>query len=128
LDEFQNPYRPGAGTEPPALLGRDALLKRFEVMIARLGDVRPDKSVMQDLQGPFPRYRAEATRWLGRDAGRTERAASCTVRGDGCSRIRPTVEEVTRQAVTDLLGRRPLHCGAEGGSRKLISQMREEDS
>ena len=23
MDEFSNPYRPGAGTSPPALLGRD---------------------------------------------------------------------------------------------------------
>lgn len=46
MDELQNPYRPGAGTPPPALLGRDALLKTFEVAFRRAVLGRPGKSLM----------------------------------------------------------------------------------
>jgi AAA ATPase domain len=46
MDPFQNPFSPGAGTEPPALLGRDGLLKSYEVALRRTIDGRPGKSIM----------------------------------------------------------------------------------
>src|SRR5713226_2013449 len=46
MNELENPYRPGAGTTPPALLGRDELLRIFEVTLARAKTGRPGKSVM----------------------------------------------------------------------------------
>jgi hypothetical protein len=46
MDELANPYRPGAGTTPPALIGRDDLLQHFGVTIRRALDKRPGKSVM----------------------------------------------------------------------------------
>lgn len=46
MDELANPYRPGAGTQPPALLGRDALIDRFGVTIGRAAQGRPGKSLM----------------------------------------------------------------------------------
>ena len=46
MDEFSNPYRPGAGTTPPALLGRDELIKRFTTAAQRAKAERPGKSVM----------------------------------------------------------------------------------
>ncbi len=46
MDEYANPYRPGAGTTPPALLGRDHLIRSFEVTLARAKSGRPGKSVM----------------------------------------------------------------------------------
>lgn len=46
MDEFSNPYRPGAGTTPPALLGRDELIGRFEITLRRAKSGRPGKSVM----------------------------------------------------------------------------------
>ncbi|HVS03218.1 MAG TPA: ATP-binding protein [Thermoanaerobaculia bacterium] len=46
MDEIQNPYRPGAGSPPPALLGRDELIKRFGVLIRRAMVGRTDKSLM----------------------------------------------------------------------------------
>lgn len=41
-----NPYRPGAGNQPPALIGRDALIDSFGVAIHRTMARRPGKSVM----------------------------------------------------------------------------------
>lgn len=46
MDEFTNPYRPGAGTSPPALLGRDELIDHFGVTVGRAVAGRPGKSVM----------------------------------------------------------------------------------
>lgn len=46
MDELNNPYRPGAGTKPPALLGRDELIDHFGVAVRRAVRGRPGKSVM----------------------------------------------------------------------------------
>lgn len=46
MDELRNPYRPGAGTRPPALVGRDELLSDFRVTVGRALSGRPGKSVM----------------------------------------------------------------------------------
>jgi len=46
MDEFTNPYRPGAGTSPPALLGRDDLLSHFDTTVRRAISGRPGKSLM----------------------------------------------------------------------------------
>lgn len=46
MDELENPYRPGAGTPPPALIGRDELIGRFGVTVRRAAKGRPGKSLM----------------------------------------------------------------------------------
>jgi hypothetical protein len=46
MDELTNPFRPGAGTPPPALLGRDELINRFGVTVRRAIAGRPGKSLM----------------------------------------------------------------------------------
>lgn len=46
MDALLNPYRPGAGTFPPALLGRDELINRFGVEMRRALDRRPGKSLI----------------------------------------------------------------------------------
>jgi hypothetical protein len=46
MDATSNPFRPGAGTSPPALRGRDAILTSFDVTVARALDGRPGRSVM----------------------------------------------------------------------------------
>lgn len=52
MDRFENPYRPGAGTAPPALVGRDDLINEFEFTVRRALDRRPGKScVLVGLRG-----------------------------------------------------------------------------
>ena len=52
MDRFENPYRPGAGSAPPALVGRDDLIDDFEVTVRRALDRRPGKScVLVGLHG-----------------------------------------------------------------------------
>ena len=46
MDELTNPYRPGAGARPPALIGRDQLIHQFGVTIRRAAAGRPGKSLM----------------------------------------------------------------------------------
>ncbi len=46
MDELTNPYRPGAGTPPPALTGRDDLINRFGISFRRAVAGRPGKSLL----------------------------------------------------------------------------------
>ena len=46
MDAFSNPFRPGAGTPPPALVGRDELIDKYEVALRRAMAGRPGKSIM----------------------------------------------------------------------------------
>lgn len=47
-----NPYNPGAGTPPPELAGRDALIEQARIAIERVKNGRPSKSfVMLGLRG-----------------------------------------------------------------------------
>lgn len=46
MDELLNPYRPGAGTQPPALIGRDAYINHFGTLMRRAVRGLPGKSVM----------------------------------------------------------------------------------
>jgi len=46
VDELANPYRPGAGTAPPALLGRDDLVDRFGVTLRRALAGTPGRSIV----------------------------------------------------------------------------------
>lgn len=46
MDSLTNPFRPGAGTPPPALIGRDALIDAFGVTMRRAVAGRPGKSLM----------------------------------------------------------------------------------
>jgi hypothetical protein len=46
MDPVHNPYAPGAGTQPPALIGRDDLLAQFDVLLARTARGAPAKSLI----------------------------------------------------------------------------------
>lgn len=46
MDPFENPFRPGAGTPPPALVGRDELIDKYSVALRRTLVGRPGKSIM----------------------------------------------------------------------------------
>lgn len=46
MDPLDNPFRPGAGTPPPALVGRDDLIDKYGVALRRTIAGRPGKSLM----------------------------------------------------------------------------------
>lgn len=52
MDEILNPFSPGAGSRPPALVGRDSLIRETEVLLARVKSGRAAKSmIMTGLRG-----------------------------------------------------------------------------
>lgn len=46
MDPVRNPYSPGAGSPPPALVGRDDELEAFEIAVQRLGLGRSARSLL----------------------------------------------------------------------------------
>lgn len=46
MDPFENPFSPGAGTSPPAFVGRDDLVASYQVALRRTVSGRPGKSIM----------------------------------------------------------------------------------
>jgi AAA ATPase-like protein len=46
VDPLENPFRPGAGTPPPALVGRDDLIDKYGIALRRTVAGRPGKSLM----------------------------------------------------------------------------------
>src|SRR5208282_55085 len=46
MDRVRNPFAPGAGTPPPALVGRGEVLGNAEVTLARIKQGRPSKSFL----------------------------------------------------------------------------------
>jgi len=46
MDPVTNPFSPGAGTPPPAFIGRDELLESYRIALRRTATGRPGKSLM----------------------------------------------------------------------------------
>ena len=46
MDPRKNPYAPGAGTKPPALVGRDALIESFDVLLERIENGYTEQSMI----------------------------------------------------------------------------------
>lgn len=46
MDPFENPFSPGAGSPPPELVGRDAILEQARIALHRLRAGRPAKSMI----------------------------------------------------------------------------------
>jgi predicted ATPase len=52
VDPIRNPYAPGAGQRPPELAGRDEQLRAFDVVLERVANHRPERSlVLTGLRG-----------------------------------------------------------------------------
>jgi hypothetical protein len=46
MDPILNPFSPGAGTPPPELAGRDELIEKVRIAIARIRNGKPSKSII----------------------------------------------------------------------------------
>jgi len=46
MDRVKNPYVPGAGTPPPELAGRAAILEEANVALSRVRAARPSQSLI----------------------------------------------------------------------------------
>ncbi len=46
MDPRKNPYTPGAGTKPPALVGRNAQIESFDILLERLENGYAEQSMI----------------------------------------------------------------------------------
>lgn len=105
MDPFDNPYRPGAGTPPPALLGRDQLIDAFGITVRRAVSGRPGKSLMPiGLRGVGKTVLLNRFGDLAREAGLTAAFIGAPETGDFRTllavRIRKILLELERRGTT----------------------------
>jgi hypothetical protein len=46
MDPIKNPFAPGAGSPPPELVGRDPILDQARILLGRVKEKRPEKSLL----------------------------------------------------------------------------------
>lgn len=46
MDPIKNPFSPGAGSPPPEIVGRDPILEQAHILLARIRQKRPEKSML----------------------------------------------------------------------------------
>jgi hypothetical protein len=46
MNPIKNPFSPGAGSPPPELVGREAVLEQARILLGRIREKRPEKSIM----------------------------------------------------------------------------------
>src|SRR4051812_13215344 len=46
MDPIKNPFSPGAGSPPPELVGRDPTLEQARILLGRIKQKRPEKSML----------------------------------------------------------------------------------
>jgi len=70
MDKIRNPFSPGAGAPPPELAGRDGVLEQAEVLLARIRQKRPEKSlIMTGLRGVGKTVLLNEMERMAREAG-----------------------------------------------------------
>ena len=46
MDASKNPFSPGAGSPPPELVGREGILEQARILLGRVKEMRPEKSIL----------------------------------------------------------------------------------
>lgn len=46
MDAIKNSFSPGAGSPPPELVGREGILEQARVLLGRIKEQRPEKSIL----------------------------------------------------------------------------------
>ena len=46
MDAIKNPFSPGAGSPPPELVGREGILEHARILLGRIKERRPEKSIL----------------------------------------------------------------------------------
>ena len=46
MDKIKNPFSPGAGSPPPELAGRESVLEEIKILLSRVREKRPEKSLL----------------------------------------------------------------------------------
>jgi Cdc6-like AAA superfamily ATPase len=46
MDAIKNPFSPGAGSPPPEVVGREAILEKARILLGRIKEKRPEKNIL----------------------------------------------------------------------------------
>lgn len=129
-DRRKNPYAPGAGTKPPALVGRDKQIEPFDILPARLDNGYAEQSMMiTGLRGMGKtvlldafREQAEARDWV---TAKWEIEKSSALAPKMAARVRRVLLQIAPKAKwTDRLLRPAVILGRSGSSRKTRARPR----
>ncbi|MBC7594914.1 MAG: ATP-binding protein, partial [Kineosporiaceae bacterium] len=110
MRDAMNPFNPGSGTPPPALVGRDQELTAFDVLIERTSFSRPGRGmVLTGLRGVGKtvllnqmRRRAEAAGWFTVNIeARRDAAGSFAVRKALAREIAAKARSLNRPGITE---------------------------
>lgn len=70
MDRIKNPFSPGAGSPPPELAGRDEILDEARVLLGRVKERRPEKSIlMTGLRGVGKTVLLNEIEWIAQTMG-----------------------------------------------------------
>ncbi len=70
MDPIINPFSPGAGSPPPELVGRDPILEQARILLGRIKNKRPEKSMLLNgLRGVGKTVLLNEIEHLAREAG-----------------------------------------------------------
>lgn len=70
MDPISNPFSPGAGAPPPELVGREDVLEQARVLLGRIKQRRPEKSmILTGLRGVGKTVLLNRIEYLAQDAG-----------------------------------------------------------
>lgn len=105
MDPFENPFSPGAGTPPPAFLGRDELIANYGVALQRTVSGRPGKSIMPiGLRGVGKTVLLNKFDQMAQDQGLVRAFIEAPETGDFehllATRLRPILLELDRGSVS----------------------------
>lgn len=103
MDALLNPYTPGAGTPPRELAGREAELRRFDLLLERLAAGRGERGiVLQGLRGVgktvLMREFAERTAERGWGVGRLEATSGTDLRAELADMAAGALRQISAKA------------------------------
>jgi len=104
MDAIKNPFSPGAGSPPPEMVGREGILEQARILLGRIKEQRPEKSILlTGLRGVGKPYR-ERYRLTNFGRGgfvrlaRTAKVPIIPVAIVGAEEAHPVVAKLTRIA------------------------------
>ncbi len=109
MDELFNPYTPGAGTPPRELAGREAELRRFDLLLERLASGRDERGIV--LKG---------LRGVGKTVLMREFADRAAERGWGVGRLEATSRTDLRAELADMAAGALRQIGNRAGAREIL--------
>src|SRR5689334_5952609 len=99
MDPLKNPFSPGAGSPPPELVGRDALLSQADILLGRILQGRSEKSILlTGLRGVGKTVLLNEIEYRARNAD----YRCVSMEGSEDRALAPTIAQALRSVLFDL--------------------------